>query len=57
MAKYDDSAQDALNRLRKAEQAGKGCRLSADEVFALSLTAIGEIWAQPDPRKQETSNG
>ena len=43
-------AQDALNKLRRAEKHGTGCHLSADEVFALGLTRFGELWANSDPR-------
>ncbi len=47
----DDLAQDALNRLCRAEKRGTGCHLTAEMVAALGITHIGQIWQQPDPRK------
>ncbi|MBP2301523.1 hypothetical protein [Azospirillum picis] len=47
-----DLAQDALNRLRRADARGTGCHLTAEMVQALSVTNIGEIWNQPDPRDE-----
>lgn len=47
---WNDVVQDALNRIRQAMLKGRGVRLSAEEVRALSLTAIGEIVAGEDPR-------
>ena len=43
-------AHDALNKMRRAHKLNTGCRLSADEVFALSLTRLAELWADDDPR-------
>jgi hypothetical protein len=50
LSEVDGWAQDALNKLRQAEKRGTGCHLSADEVFAMSLTRFGELWADADPR-------
>lgn len=44
--------QDALNRMRRAAERDTGCHLTADMIHALSVTAIGEMWWQDDPRKQ-----
>ena len=51
MANFDDGAQDALNKMARANKRGTGCKLSADEIMSLSLTTIGELWSQDDPRK------
>lgn len=49
---YLDLAQDALNRMRRANRRGTGCHLTAAMIDALSLTIFAEIWNQDDPRKQ-----
>jgi hypothetical protein len=52
-AKVDETAgwaHDALNKLKRASKRNTGCHLSANEVFALSLTRIGELWDDEDPR-------
>jgi len=36
----------ALTRMRKAVMAGKGVRISADELAQLNLTVLGELMAQ-----------
>lgn len=48
-----DDAQDALNRLSRAMRRGTGCHLTADMVSGLSITLVGEICAQADPRGQQ----
>lgn len=50
-------AHDALNKMRRARERGAGCRLTADEIFELSLTAIGELWNQDDPRASQIDGG
>jgi hypothetical protein len=45
-----DGAQNALNKMRRARKRGTGCRLTAEEIFSLSLTHIGQMWEQEDPR-------
>lgn len=45
-------AQDALNRLRKAELRGTGCHLTAEMIRSLAITAVGAIWSEPDPREE-----
>jgi hypothetical protein len=50
VAELKGQAQDALNKLYRATKCGTGCHLSADEVFALSLTRFGELWSDADPR-------
>lgn len=44
--------QDALNRMSRAAKRDTGCYLTADMINALSVTVIGEMWAQDDPRKR-----
>ncbi len=51
-----DPAQDALNRMKRAQQLGTGCHLTAEMIQSLYLTVIGEIWAADDPRK-DTEHG
>ena len=43
-------SQDVLNKMARAHKRGTGCRLTADEIHALSVTIIGQWWGQPDPR-------
>lgn len=50
-------AHDALNKMRRASERGTGCRLTADEIFELSLTTIGELWKQDDPRAAQLDGG
>lgn len=47
-----DGAQDALNRMARAEKRGTGCYLTADMIRSLGITIFGETWNQPDPRKE-----
>lgn len=53
--KWDDVAQDALNRMRRAHNRGTGCHLTAEMIANLSITVIGEIWSQEDPRARSAS--
>lgn len=53
MANFDDGAQDALNKMARAQRRGTGCHLTADQIQSLYLTTIGELWAQDDPRKTD----
>lgn len=48
---HADIVQDALNKLARATRRGTGCRLTADEIHALSVTSFGQTWSEPDPRK------
>lgn len=48
---HADIIEDALNKLRRAAKRGTGCRLTAEEIHHLNVTAFGETWSQPDPRK------
>lgn len=50
LSEVEGWAQNPLNKLRRAEQRGTGCHLSAEEIFAIGLTRSVEMWAQPDPR-------
>jgi hypothetical protein len=43
-------AHDVLNRMRTAHKKGRGIRVTAAELNALSLTSMGELWEAPDPR-------
>jgi hypothetical protein len=45
-----DTMQDVLNKMARAHKRGTGCRLTADDIHALSVTMIGQWWSQPDPR-------
>ena len=47
-------AHDALNKMRRAHQRGTGCRLTAEQIHSLSVTRIGELWADKDPRKSQS---
>lgn len=42
------STDAVLKRMRKAEQEGKGVRISSKELKYLSLTLIGQWWSDPD---------
>lgn len=43
-------AQDALNRMARAERRGTGCHLTAEMIEALNVTFLAEIWSDADPR-------
>lgn len=48
-----DPMQNALNRMRASFNAGRGVRLSYTELEAMSLSFLGELWDQEDPRAKE----
>ena len=48
-----DGAQDALTKMQRAFTRGTGCHLTADQIRSLSLTSIGELWEDEDPRKSK----
>ena len=53
MSIHDDAisaAHDALDRMRLAAERGTGCRLTATMIQALSVTSIGQLWNDADPR-------
>lgn len=59
-AGYDDLARDpqgvahdVLSRMRSNHEAGGGINLTAAELEALSLTKVGDLWMQDDPRSQD----
>lgn len=54
MSKRDifDTMQDVLNKMKRAHDRGTGCRLTAEDIHALSVTMIGQWWSQDDPRKE-----
>lgn len=43
-----DQIQDILNKMKHAHDRGNGCRLTAHEMYILSVTQIGAWWGQPD---------
>lgn len=55
--KYDegslDGAQQALTRMRKAYDKGKGCFLTAAMIQSLNLTVFAETWAEADPTEAD----
>ena len=55
-ANWEDAAQDALTRMARAARRHTGCYLTPEMISALEMTAVGEIWAAPDPRKPRTGN-
>ncbi len=57
MADNLDAAHDAFNRMRQASESGTGCRLTAEMIQALSVSIIGQMWSEDDPRSKETGNG
>jgi hypothetical protein len=48
-----DAAHDALNRMKRAYDRGTGCHLTAEMISALSVTVVGSLWNDPDPRMQD----
>lgn len=51
-AKELGRAHDVLNRMKKAHDKGRGIRISAEELHWLSVTSIGSMWEDEDPRKE-----
>lgn len=52
-----NGAHDALNRMYRAHKRGTGCHLTAAMIESLSLTNLGEVWAEPDPRAASQEQG
>lgn len=55
MAIHDEAfspAHDALNRMRRAFERSTGCHLTADMIESLSVTVIGQMWNEDDPRRE-----
>jgi hypothetical protein len=50
-----DGYHDAMNRLRRAENRGTGCHLTADMVAGLGMK-YSEVWQEDDPRNESNSN-
>ena len=48
-SQWDDEAQAALNRMRRASLRGTGCHLTAEMIACLDLTAIGQLWHEDQP--------
>jgi len=46
-----DIVQDILNRMKRNHDKGIGIHISAEELDALSVTLIGSMWEEEDPRK------
>ena len=53
---WDEAAQDALDRMRRAHQRGSGCYLTAEMIQSLALTSIGEVWSDERPKLQTRMN-
>jgi hypothetical protein len=51
---WDEPAQDALDRMRRAHQRGSGCYLTAEMIQSLALTFIGELWSDERPKPPNT---
>jgi hypothetical protein len=55
---YETVSNEALLRMREALMAGKGVRLTLEELQALNLTMIGQWWSvlseahQPNEQEQ-----
>ena len=47
---FEDTAHEALNRMKRASERGTGCHLTADMIRALGITALAELWGDDDPR-------
>ena len=52
----DELAHDALDRMHRAFKRGTGCHLTAEMIFALSVTFMGELWQAERPEPEETEN-
>lgn len=46
-----DAVHDGLNRMKRAHDRGTGCHLTAEMIAALSLTCVGSLWMDDDPRR------
>lgn len=46
------AAHDALNRMRRACERGTGCTLTREMIQSLSVTGIGQMWDDTDPRTE-----
>lgn len=42
-------AHDALDRMKRADERGTGCRLTAEMIQSLSVTMIGQMWLEERP--------
>ena len=51
---WDEAAQDALDRMRRAHRRGSGCYLTAEMIQSLALTSIGEVWSDERPARPTT---
>jgi hypothetical protein len=52
---FQNGAQDALNRMSRAHQRRTGCHLTAEMIQSLSLTTIGAMWSEEDPREDRVN--
>ncbi len=41
---FQSAVDDALDRMKRAHGRRTGCRLTADMIEALSVTAFGQLW-------------
>lgn len=44
-------AQAALDRMKRANDRGTGCHLTAEMIRELGFTSIGETWGEENPCK------
>lgn len=51
---WENGANDALNRMKRAFARGTGCHLTAEMINALAVTTVGEMWEYADPRENKT---
>ena len=47
---YESPVQNVLNMMRAAFEDGRGIRVSAYELQCLSVTLLGQMWDEDDPR-------
>lgn len=50
---WNRDCQNVLNRMKKSYDAGRGVRISADELQSLSVTMIGQMWEDPEDQGDE----
>jgi hypothetical protein len=53
---YYKTATRALDRMKAAFEAGKGVRLSWEELSALSVSSVGEAWNDTPSEYEDVHN-
>lgn len=48
-----EGAQDALDRMKRAFERGTGCHLTAAMLHSLSVTIVGQMWAEDRPEPSQ----